>query len=257
MFFLLQECLQNVLLSDFPRFAGFALLGLGLGAVLCWAAFGWGRLWNRFFRMDDALVATFAVFFVLLSVIFIPIYLALGKIPEGAKLDLESWRQQFDNNTALQMSLRTLVFERLLRDGTEDMTLIPDPRTISGENRWEFFFRDEATPSVISEVYTQGAVDSLAESHPALFDILQPENLTSALAYKIRLQTQIHPDKVFRMQDASETVHSYFLARANSMFTGFVLAVRLIGAVLYLLCTGVFFIFVAVVAYRDIKVYRA
>ena len=166
---LLAECMRFLAVSNGAKFAIALLVGIAVGALGYWLSSASTQFWNRshHLRTGHHVICAIAAF---VTVIFTLVYVSSDYIGEVAKRTIHDWQDQAMADSDWQHELFIRAYDAVSKSGLEDMTGVSNPRVDPAStvpiNKWE-------TRMLVAQVYSQGALQDFARSHPFLNSALQ------------------------------------------------------------------------------------
>lgn len=247
----------GVLRNDDPKlFLGALLAGLTLGGLLWWGAFGWARLWNKKFTLGPLHHALCAL----------ALLLALGYSLSAVSLKYASrmvenkvrlWQEAANLDGDLRSRLMARLYDELSARGLEDMSNIPDPRTLGPGEVWSVTYKNHTeTPALIGDIYTRGALEHFSRTHPLLAAILSPTVPPELIVEDIRNKARNNPGQAYQLNDGTRLLVEQMFVKMSDQVWRVVVSARLILLALFLVFLTIPITLIARAAYGDIRVHQ-
>jgi hypothetical protein len=252
---LVLQCI-GILRSDDPRlFIGAVLAGLTIGGLLWWAAFGWGRLWNKKFSLSPLhhILAAFVLLFAFgYTISAVSLKYAVRTVESKVRL----WQESANLDADLKNRLSARLYDEIVARGTEDISQIPDPRTLAPGESWSFTYQNHTeTQAVIGDVYTKGALQHFERIHPLLAVILSPTVPPELIVEDIRAKSRNNPGEPYQLNDGTRLLVEQMFQQMSDQVWRVVVAARVALLVLFLVFLSIPITVIAISAYRDIRIH--
>lgn len=246
----------GILRSDDPKlFIGAILAGLTVGGLLWWGAFWWARLWNKKYSLTPlhhvlaALVLLLATGYALTSV-------SLKYAARTVESKVRLWQEAANLDADLKSRLSARLYDEVAARGTEDISKIPDPRTLAPGETWTFTYQNHTeTQAVIGDVYTKGALQHFEKSHPLLALILSPAVPAELIIEDIRVKSRANPSGIYQLNDGTRLLVEQMFVKMSDQIWRVVMVSRITLLVLFLIFLSIPIVLIAMAAYRDIRIH--
>jgi hypothetical protein len=249
------QCI-GVLRNDDPRlFIGAVLAGLTIGGLLWWGGFAWSRLWNKKFTLRPihhvlcALALLFALGYTVSAV-------SLKYAARMVETKVRLWQEAANLDGDLRSRLMARLYDELAARGLEDMSTIPDPRTLGPGEVWAVTYKNHTeTPALIGDIYTRGALEHFGKTHPLLAVMLSPTVPPELIVEDIRNKARANPGEAYQLNDGTRLLVEQMFAKMSDQVWRVVLSARLILLGLFIVFLSVPVVLIALSAYQDIRIH--
>lgn len=250
------DCVTTLRTNDPKLFIGSVLAGLTVGGLLWWGSHFWAHLWNRSFNMTP-LHHVLAAIVLALAVLYAVTSVALKYTASRVETRLQMWQQTIDLDADLKNRLSAELYDALSAEGKEDMSRIPDPRSLQPGERWQFqYSHNESTQPLVGEIYTRGALQHFKRNHSMLATILSPNVSSDLIVEDIRLKSSSNPGAVYQLADGTRLIVQQMMLNLSDQIWRVVTAARAILSGLFVLFLLVPLTLIAIAAYKDIRIHR-
>lgn len=252
---LVLTCIATMRVSDPGLFIGAILGGLTIGGLLWWAAHLWAHSWNRKFSLSP-IHQVLAAFVLILSTVFSLAAVSLKYADRVVENKVRLWQQLASADEGLKQELSGRLYDEIAMRGAEDMSKIPDPRTLGPGEVWMFTYQNAAeTQAIIGDVYTRGALRHFQRANPLLGTILSPAVSPDVVIRDIQVKSQANPGEPYNLGDAVRLLVEQMFLNMRDQLWRIVVIARTVAAVLFVLFLAIPFSMIAVSAYKDIHVH--
>jgi hypothetical protein len=250
------DCVTTLRTNDPKLFIGSVLAGLTVGGLLWWGSHFWAHLWNRSFNMTP-LHHVLAAIVLALAVLYAVTSVALKYTANRVETRLQMWQQTIDLDADLKNRLSAELYDSISAEGKEDMSRIPDPRSLQPGERWQFqYSHHESTQPLVGEIYTRGALQHFKRNHSLLAAILSPDVSSELIVEDIRLKSSSSPGAVYELSDGTRLIVQQMMLNLRDQVWRVVTAARAILLGLFLLFLLAPLTLIAIAAYKGIKAHR-
>jgi len=250
---LIQECVVLLMKEQPLLFAGAMVSGMFVGGTLWLGCHFWALLWNKSYKMTVAQHAL-ACIALTLAIIITVICFSVIELPPIVDFRIQQWHQAISGDGELKSKLMQELYEKISTKGLENMAGIPDPATIEKGKRWEFAYHKQDTQLLIGQVYTQGILAAFAETHRLLFTALFHGMASDLIASEIRRKTNNSSSQTYDMEDAARSIVTEMTGKLRGRIERGILVIRVVLPMVLIVWMCLPIIFIALAAYRDIKV---
>jgi len=250
---LVQDCAVLLMKEHLLLFAGAVASGMAVGGVLWLGCHFWAHLWNKSYKMtlgQHALAGIALALSILISVICF----SLKELPPIVDSRIQHWREAVSGDGEMKSRLMQQLYVEIAAKGVENMAGIPDPSTLEQGKRWEFAYRKQETQLLIGQIYTRGTLAAFAETHRLLFTALFLGMASDLVASEIRISTSASPGRTYDMEGAARLIASEITEKLQERIGRGVLVIRVVLPIVLFVWMCVPIVFIALAAYRDIKV---
>ena len=234
-------------------FAGAIVLGMVAGGALWLGCHFWALSWNKSYKMTLAQHAL-ACIALTLAIIITVVCFSVAKLPPIVDFRIQQWNETISGDGELKSKLMQELYEKISAKGLENMAGIPDPTTIEKGKRWEFAYHKQDTQLLIGQVYTQGILAAFAETHRLLFTALFQGLASDLVASEIRKKTTNSSSQTYDRENAARSIVTEMTEKLQGRIERGVLVIRVVLPIVLIVWMCFPIIFIALAAYRDIKV---
>lgn len=249
------KCLALLRIDDPTLLIGAVLAGVTVGVLLWFGCHLWANLWNKGYALKPLHHVLAAVVLVLATVYAVS-YVSLKYTSRIVEAEIQSWQESISMDNDLKTELCGELYDQISAKGLEDMSRIPDPRSIPAGERWIFTYKHDETKVIVAQVYTDGALHHFQKNHPLISKLLSADVSPELIVNDINVKTKNSPDSLYNLEDASRLIATVMAQTLQTQIWRVVMAVRLILLAVFLLWLLIPLTLIAIAAYKDIRVYR-
>ncbi len=249
------KCLALLRIDDPTLLVGAVLAGVTIGGLLWFGCHAWSHLWNKSFALKP-LHHLLAAVVLILATVYAVSYVSLKYTSRIVEAEIQAWQEAISLDNDLKTELCGELYDQISAKGLEDMSRIPDPRSLPPGTMWLFTYKHDETKVIVAQVYTEGALHHFQKNHPLISKLLSADVAPELVVNDINVKTKNSPESVYRLSDASLLIATVMAQTLQTQVWRVVMAVRLILLAVFLLWLLIPLTLIAIAAYKDIRVYR-